>query len=116
MVPKKLTEAEEKAGLTLKDGQVRNRIVQTGFDRMIKSRPASLFSQESLSRITIGNLEDDFAEAVSKSEWIVEAIIELPKPKQQLMARIEKVAKDDAIITSNSSGIPMAIISALAAC
>lgn len=111
MAPNELTEAEKEAGLTLDDPKVRNRIVQAGFDRMKKARPANLFSEESLSRITIGNLEDDFAEAVSKSEWIVEAIIELPKPKQELMARIERVAQDDAIITSNSSGIPMAIIS-----
>lgn len=111
IVPTELSKSEAETGLTLDNPKVRNRIVQAGYDRMLKARPASLFSEESLSRITIGNLDDDFAEAVSKSEWIVEAIVELPKPKQQLMARIEKVAKDDAIITSNSSGIPMAVIS-----
>ncbi|MEM7134502.1 MAG: 3-hydroxyacyl-CoA dehydrogenase/enoyl-CoA hydratase family protein [Chloroflexota bacterium] len=111
MVPSELTDQEQAAGLTLAHPKVRNRIVQGGFDRMVKAKPASLFSQDSLSRVTLGNLEDDFSDAISKSDWIVEAIIERPGPKQALMARIEKEAKTDAIITSNSSGIPMAIIS-----
>lgn len=111
IVPAELTEEEIAAGLTLDERKVRNRIVQAGFERMIRAKPANLFSEESLSRITLGNLDDDFAEAVSKSEWIVEAIIERPGPKQELMARIEQVAQPDAIVSSNSSGIPMSIIS-----
>lgn len=111
IVPKELTAEEAAAGLTLEHPHVRNRIVRAGYERMLKARPPSLFSEEVTDLITLGNLEDHFDEAVSKSDWIVEAIVELPAPKQELMARIENVARPDAVISSNSSGIPMSIIS-----
>lgn len=111
IVPNELTDKESAAGLALDHPKVRNRIVSEGFERMKKLKPANLFSPASLDRIEIGNLEDDFDAAIAKSDWIVEVIIERPKPKQELMARIEKVAKPDAIITSNTSGIPIHMIS-----
>jgi 3-hydroxyacyl-CoA dehydrogenase len=111
MVPTELTPEEVAAGLTLQHPKVRNRIVQAGFDRMVKSKPASLFTQDAARLITVGNLEDDFEQAVGKSDWIIEVIIERPKPKQELMARIEAVAPAHAFISSNTSGIPIHIIS-----
>lgn len=110
IVPTELTAEEQAAGLTLADRKVRNRIVQAGYDRMVKAKPANLYTQSAASLITIGNLEDDFDAAVSASDWIIEAIIERPEPKQQLMARIEKAARPAAIISSNTSGIPIHII------
>ena len=110
IVPAELTAEEQAAGLTLADRKVRNRIVQAGYDRMIKAKPANLYTQSAASLITIGNLEDDFDAAVGASDWIIEAIIERPEPKQQLMARIEKTAPSTAIISSNTSGIPIHII------
>ena len=60
IVPKQLTPEEEKKGLTLNDKEVRNRIVREGLDRAIKSRPASFFTPDHASLVSIGNLEDDF--------------------------------------------------------
>ena len=111
IVPSELTAEEAAAGLTLQHPKVRNRIVQGGFDRMVKAKPANLFSGDIARLIKTGNLEDDFDKAVSQSDWIIEVIVEKPQPKQQLMARIEKVAKSDAIITTNTSGIPIHMIS-----
>ncbi len=110
MVPTQLTPAEEAAGLTLEDPKVRNRIVQGGFDRMLKARPNNLFTADSAKRITIGNLEDDFARALAQSDWIIEVIIERAAPKQALMARIEAAAPAHAVISTNTSGIPIHII------
>jgi 3-hydroxyacyl-CoA dehydrogenase len=89
---------------------VRNRIVQAGYERMVKAKPANLFTQSAASQISVGNLEDDFDAAVGASDWIIEVIIERPGPKQALMARIEKAARPNAIISSNTSGIPIHII------
>src|SRR5690606_15887318 len=61
--------------------------------------------------IELGNLEDDFEQALQRSDWIIEVIVEQPAPKQALMARIEAVAPAEAIITSNTSGIPIRMIS-----
>ncbi|MFP3854040.1 MAG: 3-hydroxyacyl-CoA dehydrogenase NAD-binding domain-containing protein, partial [Anaerolineales bacterium] len=58
IVPDQLTEKEEKAGFTLEDKQVRNRIAREGLGRASKASPAAFFTESKKSWITIGNLED----------------------------------------------------------
>src|SRR3712207_3036195 len=88
------------------DDEDKNAVVEAGFDRMKKARPPALMSQHVAERISIGNFEDDL-ERVAEADWILEAIVEKLEPKQELMARVEELAKDDAIIASNTSGIPL---------
>ena len=111
MAPTSLTAEEEAAGLTLDHPKVRNRIVNAGFTRMTKAKPNNLFTKKALERIQLGNLEDDFEQAVGKSDWIIEVIVERPSPKQALMARLEESAPENAIITTNTSGLPIHLIS-----
>jgi 3-hydroxyacyl-CoA dehydrogenase len=106
IAPESLTPEEEKKGLTLESPAVRNRIVQGGFDRMVKARPANLYSAATADLITLGNFADNFA-WVGEADWIVEAIIERLGPKQALMARVEEIRKPDAVVSSNTSGIPL---------
>ena len=109
IIPTELTPQEEAKGLTLKSLAVRNRIVQTGLDRAKKSRPASFMSQAAERLVTIGNVEDDF-DKLADVDWIVEVIIEKLDPKQAMMARIEAVRRPGSIITTNTSGLPIASI------
>jgi 3-hydroxyacyl-CoA dehydrogenase len=109
IIPNKLTEEEEKNGLTLDAPIVRNRIVREGFERAVKSRPASFFTSEHTSLVETGNLEDDF-DAVGKADWVIEVIVENLGIKRQLMARIDDVRGPNAIVTTNTSGIPIASI------
>src|SRR2546425_1452525 len=88
-------------------GKERNSIVKVGFERMLKAKPAALMHESLAEHIRLGNFEDDF-ERLKEADWILEAIIERLEPKQELMARIEQVAKAGAIISSNTSGIPLA--------
>jgi 3-hydroxyacyl-CoA dehydrogenase len=83
----------------------KNEIVRAGFERMKNARPAALMSRSVAERMRIGNFEDDL-QRVAEADWILEAIVEKLGPKQELMARVEELAKDDAIISSNTSGIP----------
>ncbi|HEY52410.1 MAG TPA: 3-hydroxyacyl-CoA dehydrogenase/enoyl-CoA hydratase family protein, partial [Caldilineae bacterium] len=106
IVPWELTPKEEAKGLTLESPQVRNRIVNEGFKRMTKSKPAALVNKEAANLITVGNLEDDFA-WVGEADWVIEVIIERLDIKQQLMERIEAVRKPDSIVSSNTSGLPI---------
>ena len=85
-------------------------IVKAGFERMQNARPAALMADDVADRIRVGNFEDDF-ERVAEADWIVEAIIEKVEPKQELMRRVEETAKDEAIISTNTSGIPLHRIS-----
>lgn len=89
-----------------KDSPDKNKIVKEGWDRCIKAKPANLMSTELQTLVTLGNLEDDFG-AVAEADWICEAIIENLKIKVELMTRIDEVRKPNAIVTTNTSGIPV---------
>ncbi len=110
IVPDKLTPEEETKGLSLKDAQVRNRIVQQGYDRAVKARPANFYTVDHTALIKIGNLEDDL-ETVAKADWVIEAVIENLKIKQTLMKRVDELRSPHTIISTNTSGIPIASIS-----
>ncbi|MBE0409942.1 MAG: 3-hydroxyacyl-CoA dehydrogenase/enoyl-CoA hydratase family protein [Anaerolineales bacterium] len=109
IVPNKLTPGEEEKGKSLTDPEVRNRIVTEGFERAKKSRPASFYTPEHASLIKTGNLEDDF-DVVSEADWIIEVIIENLNIKRQLMERIDAVRAPESIVSTNTSGIPVASI------
>jgi len=85
-------------------------VVKAGFERMQNARPAALMAENVADRIRTGNFEDDFAR-VGEADWIVEAIIEKLEPKRDLMQRVEATARESAIISTNTSGIPLHSIS-----
>jgi 3-hydroxyacyl-CoA dehydrogenase len=84
----------------------RNAIVDNNLKTLQKMRPAQLFNQASLDLIKVGNLEDDLHKA-SDSDWIIEVVVERLDIKQNLMAKLAEVAKPDAIISTNTSGLPI---------
>jgi 3-hydroxyacyl-CoA dehydrogenase len=92
------------------DDDDKNAVVEAGFDRMQNARPAALMGGNVADRIRIGNFEDHFGR-VGEADWIVEAIIEKLEPKKDLMQRIEDTVKESAIISTNTSGIPLHSIS-----
>ena len=75
-------------------GKPANRVVREGWERCLKARPANLMSPELKTSVSLGNLEDDF-EAVGKADWILEAVVENLKIKQDLMVRIDAARKPD---------------------
>jgi len=92
--------------IVLPDNKDRNAAAKGGFERALKANPAAFMDKENLKLIRIGNLEDDL-EKLRDADWIVEAVLEKLEVKQELWERVERVAKPSAIISSNSSGIPM---------
>ena len=84
----------------------KNKIVKDGWDRCLKARPANLMSADLKTLVKLGNLEDDFT-AVAEADWVCEAVVENLKIKQELMARIDGVRKPNAIVSTNTSGIPV---------
>jgi 3-hydroxyacyl-CoA dehydrogenase len=95
--------------LTLDSRQVRNRIAASGLDRIVKARPPVLFLPHFADRIRLGNVVDDF-DWLRKADWIVEAVVEDLAVKRDLMARIEAVRQPECIVSTNTSGIPVAAI------
>lgn len=106
IAPDRLTPEEQQKGLTLESPAVRNRIVRQGWERVLKARPPALFSSRCAELVTLGNLEDNFG-WLAEADWIVEAVVENLEIKQRLMARIDEVRRPDAIVTTNTSGIPI---------
>src|SRR5215204_5649673 len=88
----------------------KNAVVEAGFKRMKNARPAALMAENVAARRRIGNFEEHFGR-VGEADWIVEAIIEKLEPKRELMQRVEDTAKQGAIISTNTSGIPLHSIS-----
>ncbi|MBC7878207.1 MAG: enoyl-CoA hydratase/isomerase family protein [Anaerolineales bacterium] len=92
--------------IVAKDSSDKNKIVKEGWDRCLKAKPANLMSDELKTLVTLGNLEDDF-NVVAEADWVLEAVVENLKIKQELMARIDEVRKPNAIVSTNTSGIPV---------
>lgn len=92
------------------DPAARNRIVKAGLDTVLMSSPSLLMQKKDVHRITIGNLEDDF-DRISACDWIVEVVVENLKIKQNLFKRIETKRKSGAIVSSNTSGLPLKAMS-----
>ena len=107
--PRELDAKEQAKGLGLDHPAVRNRIVRQGFERIRKLKPASFMSRRAEGLVRLGNLEDDLGQ-LATADWIVEAVVEKLEIKRQLMAQIDAVRHDDAVVTTNTSGLPIASI------
>jgi 3-hydroxyacyl-CoA dehydrogenase len=90
------------------EGTDRYAIVKAGLEKVTKAKPAAFMSKERAGLIQIGNLEDDIAK-LSEVDWIIEAAVENLDIKRQLWEKVEAHAAPTAIISSNSSGIPMTL-------
>ena len=89
-----------------KDGKNRNAIAEGAVKKMQKTEPAPFMSKRATKLVTPGNIEDHM-EWLSDCDWIVEAVIERLDIKQALYAKIAKVKKPGAVLSSNTSTIPL---------
>ena len=79
-------------------------------DRIYKSRPPLLIDKSKIENIKVGNINDDF-NVVKEADWIVEAVVELIDIKHNIYEKIFKNRKPGAIVSSNTSSIPIKILS-----
>ena len=92
------------------DGPARNKIASAGLDAAKKSKPAA-FMDPSLARfVSVGNFEDDLKK-LAEVDWIIEAVVENLEIKRTLLRKVEAIRKPGTIITTNTSGLPVAKIS-----
>jgi len=85
---------------------MRNKLVNGALKAAIKSKPAPLYHASNAQRIQTGNLEDNM-DWLSDCDWIIEVVIERLDIKQQLFDKVEQYRRPGTIITSNTSGIPI---------
>ena len=79
-------------------------------DRIYKSRPPLLINKNKIENIKVGNINDDF-DVVKEADWIVEAVVERIDVKHNIYDKIFKNRKSGAIVSSNTSSIPIKILS-----
>ena len=91
------------------DGPARNRFAAAGKEAAVKSKPAAFFKPSLDCLVTIGNFEDDL-QKLSEVDWIIEAVIEDLDLKRELLRKVDAVRKPGTIITTNTSGLPVAKI------
>src|SRR5882672_12233514 len=87
----------------------RNKIVRAGLEGAKKSRPAAFFTPSLAEKISIGNFEDDLAR-VAEADWIIEVVAENLEIKRKLLSRVAQFRKPGAIVTTNTSGLPVHLI------
>ncbi|HEX8848801.1 MAG TPA: 3-hydroxyacyl-CoA dehydrogenase/enoyl-CoA hydratase family protein [Gemmatimonadaceae bacterium] len=87
----------------------RNGPARQGLERQVKAKPAAFMDADRARLVHTGNTEDHL-QLLADCDWIIEAIIEQPAPKQHLFARLEEIVKPTAIVASNTSGIPMRVL------
>ena len=91
------------------DGPDRSAIAKGALARMLKAKPAPLMDPDRARYIQAGNIDDDLA-LLGDCDLVIEAIIEQPGPKQALYGKLEGVLKPTAVVSSNTSGIPMRVL------
>ncbi|HET8921545.1 MAG TPA: 3-hydroxyacyl-CoA dehydrogenase NAD-binding domain-containing protein [Candidatus Acidoferrum sp.] len=87
----------------------RNKIVRAGLEAAKKSKPAAFFTAALAEKISIGNFEDDLARC-AEADWIIEVVAENLEIKKKLLARVAQFRKPGAIVTTNTSGLPVHLI------
>jgi 3-hydroxyacyl-CoA dehydrogenase len=98
MVPKEAVESDNK--------QARNKLVNDALQAAIKSNPSPVYTKDVVKRISTGNFTDNMKE-IAVCDWIIEVVVERLDIKQQLFTEVEKYRKPGTLITSNTSGIPI---------
>lgn len=106
MVPRELNDAEKAKGLDLNHPAVRNRIVNAQYQAAVKAKPSPIYSKKSLDFVTLGNFDDDMAK-IKDVDWVIEVVVERLDIKKIIYEQVEKHRKPGTLVTSNTSGIPI---------
>ena len=89
---------------------LKTEISEQARDRIHKSKPPLLLDKSKISNIKVGNILDNFSE-VKEADWVVEAVVERIDIKLDIYEKIFKERKKGAIVSSNTSSIPIKVLS-----
>jgi len=90
-------------------GENVNALAERGFKRLQNTNSPGLMSNEAGNLIHCGNTQDDF-DQLADCDWIAEAVVERLDVKHALYQRISAIARTDTIVTSNTSTIPISLL------
>ena len=95
------------AGLPVLLLDLDDRTAREGLKRAKALKPDPFFDADVATRIATGSFDADLAR-IAEADWIVEAVVEHLDVKRALLERVDAVRRPGAIVSSNTSGIPLA--------
>jgi len=95
--------------IVIPDQPARNAAALAGLENAAKQKPVGFFTDSVRKLITPGNFEDDLTR-LRECDWIVEAVVEDIEIKRRLLERVAAVRTPETILSTNTSGIPLASI------
>ncbi len=87
----------------------RDEPARRGLERALKAKPPAFMDAGRARLVEAGNTEDDL-DRLAGCDWVIEAVVEQAAPKRALFERLEPTLAPDAIVSSNTSGIPMRVL------
>lgn len=88
------------------DAKLRNKIVNDSLAAALKSSPSPAYHKDVVKKISTGNFDDNMKE-IAGCDWIIEVVVERLDIKQKVFEQVEKYRTHGTLITSNTSGIPI---------
>ncbi len=88
----------------------KNKIVNDALTAALKSNPSPVYTPDVAKKITTGNFDDNMKD-IAACDWIIEVVIERLDIKQQVYEKVEQFRKPGTLITTNTSGIPIHLLS-----
>ena len=80
-----------------------------GLERARRLKPDPFFTPDTGTRITTGSFDADLAR-IHESDWIIEAVVERLDIKRGLLEKVDAARRAGSIVSSNTSGIPIAAL------
>jgi 3-hydroxyacyl-CoA dehydrogenase len=90
--------------------ELKNKIVNDALAAAIKSNPSPVYTKDVVKKITTGNFSDNMKD-ITSCDWIIEVVVERLDIKQKIYEQVEQHRKPGTLITSNTSGIPIHMLS-----
>jgi 3-hydroxyacyl-CoA dehydrogenase len=88
----------------------KNKLVNDALQAAIKSNPSPVYTNDVVKNITTGNFDDNMKD-IALCDWIIEVVVERLDIKQKIYEQVEQFRKPGTLITTNTSGIPIHILS-----
>jgi len=106
IVPPELDKSDEAKGLTKESPAFRNKFPAGALTKALKAKQSPFMEKNDADRVTIGNFDDNL-DLLKDCDWIIEVVVENLKIKKALFEKVKDVYNGDAIVSSNTSGIPI---------
>ncbi|TMI87825.1 MAG: 3-hydroxyacyl-CoA dehydrogenase family protein, partial [Bacteroidetes bacterium] len=102
IVPKEAAES--------RDAKARNKIVNDSLQAALKSNPSPVYDKDVVKKISTGNFDDNMKD-IARCDWIIEVVVERLDIKRSVYEKVEQFRQPGTLITSNTSGIPIHMLS-----